>query len=127
MRPVRNYTRAEAARDQAMADFFGVAPVLAPKANVRTMESLLAEITGQLHLAEMEFAPEILADAWTRAAGPFMAQHAQLVGVACQTATIRTSHPAVRYQLNQLKPQIVRVLNNVLGDGSVRTVRILHG
>lgn len=114
-------------REQSLSDFFGVGSVLSPQANIRTMDSILAEIAGQLSLEEANVAPELLASAWQRAVGPFLSTQSELVTLARGTATIRTAHPAVRYELQRLKPQIVRVVNSVLGEGSVRSVRILHG
>lgn len=126
-RPVRNVRRKTREREQALSDLFGVGSVLSPRANIRTMDSILAEIAGQLNVVEADVAPELLADAWQKAVGSFLSTQSELVSLARGTATIRTAHPAVRYELQRLKPQIVREINNVLGDGSVRSVRILHG
>ncbi len=126
-RPVRNMRRETREREQALSDFFGVGSVLSPRANIRTMDSILAEIAGQLNLMEADVAPELLAAAWQKAVGSFLSTQSELVSLARGTATIRTAHPAVRYELQRLKPQIVRVINSVLGDGSVRSVRIIHG
>lgn len=126
-RPVRNIGRESREREQALADFFGVGSVLSPQANIRTMDSLLAEIAGQLNLAQADVAPELLAAAWRKAVGSFLSTQSEFVSLVRGTATIRTAHPAVRYELQRLKPQIVRVINRVLGEGSVRTVRLIHG
>lgn len=126
-RPVRNMRRETREREQSLSDFFGVGSVLSPQANIRTMDSILAEIAGQLNLAEANVAPELLASAWQKAVGSFLSTQSELVSLARGIATIRTAHPAVRYELQRLKPQIVRVINSVLGEGSVRSVRIIHG
>lgn len=126
-RAVRNMQREERERGQALSDFFGCPPVLSPQANVRTMDSILAEIAGQLKLSEANVAPELLSEAWQKAVGTFLASQSELVSLVRGTATIRVLHPAVRYELQRLKPQIVRVANGVLGEGSVRTVRLIHG
>ncbi|MBQ2380067.1 MAG: DUF721 domain-containing protein [Akkermansia sp.] len=127
VRPVRNTTRSERESGQAMADFFGVQPQLNPATNVRSMESVLASLVSKMDISLAEHAPEVLADAWARAVGPFLATKAELLSIARGQARIRTSHPAVRFELTRQKAQIIRALNAALGDGSVKTVQIVHG
>ncbi len=127
LRPVRCVRRSADERAQAMADWMGAAPALSPNAHVRSMDSLLGEVLEGLQLQEEELAPEVLAAAWQRAVGSFLANQAELMSVAGGRASIRTNHPAVRFELGRLKPQILRVLNAELGEGSVKTVRIVHG
>ncbi len=127
VRPVRCERRSAGERAQAMADWLGAAPGLSPSAHVRSMDSLLGEVLEGLQLEEAELAPEILAAAWLRAVGSFLANQAELMSVSGGKACIRTNHPAVRFELGRLKPQILRVLNAELGEGSVKTVRVVHG
>ncbi len=127
LRPVRCEHRRAGERAQALADWLGVGPALSPHAHVRSMDSLLGEVLERLQLSEEELAPEVLASAWQRAVGSFLATQAELVSVAGGRASIRTGHPAVLFELGRLKPQILRVLNAELGEGSVKTVRIMHG
>ncbi len=126
-RAVRCVRSGESARMQALADWLGDGPALSTRANMRSMESLLAEVVESLRLEEQALAPEVLAAAWLRAVGPFLSTRAELLSVAKGTARIRTGHPAVRFELNRLKPQILRVLNAELGEGSVRRVSLVHG
>ncbi len=127
LRPVRCVHSAQDKRAQAVADWLGAAPELSPMAHVRSMESLLAEVVEGLELRQEELAPEVLAAAWLRAVGESLATHAALMSVAGGQASIRTNHPLVRTELMRLKPQIIRVLNAELGEGSVKKVRIVHG
>ncbi|MBR2127020.1 MAG: DUF721 domain-containing protein [Akkermansia sp.] len=127
VRPVRNTSRAERESDQALADFFGVAPQLNPASNTRSMESVLAALISKMDISMAEHAPEVLAEAWQRAVGPFLATKAELLSIARKQARIRTSHPAVRFELMRQKASIIRALNKTLGEGSVTTVQIVHG
>ncbi len=126
-RPVRCERRSTSERNQAMADWVGAAPGLASSAHMRSMDSLLAEVLGGMEFKEETLAPELLAAAWERAAGSFLATQASLMSVSGGKAIIRTNHPLVRMELNQRKLQIIRILNAELGEGSVTTVRIAHG
>lgn len=123
-RAVRFRSREDGCRDQALADFFGSGPLLEDKANVRSMDSLLAEVMADMNLEEA-LAPEILAAAWKKAAGNAMVALSELVSVAGGTACIRVGHPAVRYELTRLKARIIEALNSELGAGSVRFVRFV--
>lgn len=123
-RAVRFRSRADGWRDQALADFFGAGPELDSRSNIRTMDSLLAELMDSMQLEE-SLAPQILAAAWRKAAGAGLATLSELISVAKNTASIRVSHPTVRYELTRLKPQIIRALNTELGPGSVRYVRFV--
>lgn len=127
VRPVRVESTQEVQRAQAMADFFGAAPGLPVRANLRDIDSILAELVTKLDIREADFAPEILNSAWQKAVGSFLATQAQLISVDKKTAVVRTAHPAVRFELQRLRPQIIRALNASLGESCVRTVRITHG
>ena len=126
-RPVRNVTRAERESGQALSDFFGVQPQLSPTANVRSMESVLATLISKMDISVAEHAPEVLADAWLKAVGPFLATKAELLSIVRRQARIRTSHPAVRFELMRQKSAIIRALNAALGEGCVTAVQIVHG
>lgn len=127
VRPVRVASMHEAQRAQALADFYGVAPGLPVRANLRDMDSILAELVTKLNIREADFAPDILNAAWLKAVGSFLATQAQLISVDNKTAVVRTVHPAVRFELQRLRPQIIRALNAALGESCVRSVRITHG
>ncbi len=127
LRPVRCVRRSEDERAQAMADWLGAAPALSPSAHVRSMESLLSEVVEGLKLQEEELAPDVLAAAWQRAVGVSLAMHTELMSVSGGRASIRTAHPLIRSELLRLKSHILCVLNAELGEGSVKTVRIMHG
>lgn len=123
-RAVRFRSKAAGWRDQAMADFFGSAPELCVSDNMRSMDSLLAEVVKSLG-SEESLAPEILAETWQNAAGNALSTLSELVSVADGIACIRVGHPAVRYELTRMKSRIIAALNEQLGSGSVRFVRFL--
>lgn len=127
VRPVRVEMGEKAARNQALADFYGVAPGLPVQANMRDMNSILAELVTRLHVQEADFAPEILNTAWEKAVGSFLATQARLISIDKKSAVVCTAHPAVRFELQRLRPQIIRALNAALGEECVHTVRIAHG
>ena len=127
VRPARYMGRKEREHGQMMSDFYGILPAMSTDANVRSIESVLVSLVERLGVSAAEFAPEVLADAWRKAAGDFLANRAELLTIADNKARIRTSHPAVRYELMQRKSQIIKKLNAVLGEGCVKGVHVVHG
>ena len=114
-------------RAQAEADLFGDTPMLSTGAHLRSISSILTELSGQLNAEVAEIAPELLAQAWQQAVGDFLSTQAELVLISQGQAIIRTSHPAVRFELQRHKKHIIQALNNTLGEGCVQTVRLQHG
>lgn len=127
IRPARYMGRKEREQGQMMSDFYGILPAMSADANVRSIESVLVSLVERLGVSAAEFAPEVMADAWRKAAGDFLSNRAELLTIADCKARIRTSHPAVRYELMQRKAQIIKKLNAVLGAGAVKEVHIVHG
>lgn len=126
LRAERVRSAAQGARDQAMADFLGVGPEISVSANMRGMESLLGEVLESLHLEEETMRPEILAALWKRAVGETLATYTELQSVSRHTARVWVGHPAVRFQLTQLKPKLLQVLNAELGEGCVRSISFVQ-
>ena len=126
-RAVRTEPRGRAADAQTKAAFYGAGDVLPTRSNMHNMQALLSELLDDLNLQEEEFAADILAKAWENAVGPFISGRAELVSVSHGVASIRTAYPTVRFELNRLKPQIIRALNAELGDKTVTSVQISHG
>ena len=127
LRPARFMGREEREKGQMFSDFYGILPELSLDANVRSASSVLVSLVEKLDISAAEFAPSVLADAWHKAAGDFLSTRAELLTIADKTARIRTSHPAVRYELSRRKQHLIRALNNVLGEDCVTGVQIIHG
>lgn len=120
-------TRPQWERGQAEADIYGGHPMLSTGSHLRSAASVLTELLSRLHVEESEIAPEMLAQAWQQAVGDFLSTQAELVSLDQGSAFIKTSHPAVRFELERHKRDIIRALNHTLGEDCVRRVRITHG
>lgn len=127
MAPVRVVTRQHREREQAVADLYGGLPMPSTGERMLPISSILAEVVSRINVQETELAPELLAQAWVNTVGEFLASQSQLVSLAEGVAGIRTSHPAVRFELQRHKQHIIRALNAELGEGSVQKLRVFHG
>lgn len=126
VRAERVRSSSQVARDQALADFYGVAPQLSVTANMRSMESLLGEVLEGLHLDHEAVAPEILAGVWKRAVGDSLASCTELQSISRHTARVWVNHPIVRFELNRIKPKLIQALNAELGEDCVRSVKFVQ-
>lgn len=126
-RAVRYSSKTERDREQAMIDFFGAQPILSLRANMRSMDSILSEITSTLPQEDDTLSPEVLRAGWERAAGAFISSQAELLSIVKGTATIRTSQPAIRYELTRQKNTLIAKLCAEFGGESITGIRILHG
>ncbi len=120
-------TRAREQREQVMADFLGVPLDRSERLSMRSMSSILSEISERLQIREESLAPELLAEAWRDAMGDFFATQAELFSLCDGIATIRTLHPNVRFELNRSRAQVLAKLNAKLGAGSVSKLRVING
>lgn len=124
---VRTISRHTREREQALADLRGGRPMLSTGERLLPISSILAEVLSELKVEEAELAPELLAAAWEKAVGGFLATQAQLTSLSDGVAGVRTTHPAVRFELQRNCKLIITKLNSALGEGSVRRLRIHHG
>ena len=125
-RPERAFTESEHYGRQVMEDFFGEEPLLPVGANVRGMKSLLAEVMSKLNLREGAVDSTVLADAWRKAAGDYLSEHARLVSLSDGLAVIAAAHPAVRFELQRQKESLITALNSVLGMDCVKRLRFIQ-
>lgn len=126
-RPVRCVSSRRRFDGQAFSDFYGVRPELSLRANMRTVDSVLGELLSSMELKVAELAPEVLEEAWRRAAGPVLGPRAQLVSVVKGVATLRTMHPLVHREIVMLRAALMQALNRELGEGSVSSIRVQRG
>ena len=85
------------------------------------------ELLSSMDLKVAELAPEVLEEAWRRAAGPVLGPRAQLVSVVKGVATLRTMHPLVHREIVMLRAALMQALNRELGEGSVSSIRVQRG
>lgn len=123
----RTISRSEREREQAVADFYGDYPFTSTGERLLPVSSILAEVLSRLNVQETELAPELLAKAWQSAVGGFLADQAQLTTLINGVAGVRTSHPAVRFEIQRNSRIIIRRLNAALGEGCVHSLRVHHG
>ena len=127
LRPEPRRTRQQREQQRAFADFEGVidADEILPSSG--NLSAILSQIAKKMQCVDEAVEPDLLAPAWRAAVGDFIAGQAELRSISRGTALISTAHPAVRFELQRLKPRIITALNARFGAGVVKQLRVTHG
>ena len=99
-----------------------------------------ADLNAGIHLAE-KFVAAILRAAgaedglnedqvratWKELAGDFIARHTEPISVKGGNLVLRVTQPALRFQLEQMKPMLLARIREQLGEGRVKTIKFNIG
>ena len=65
--------------------------------------------------------------AWKELAGDFIASHTDPVSVKQGELVLRVSQPALRFQLERMKPELLTRIREHLGPESIKSIHFTHG
>jgi hypothetical protein len=116
----------EAQRARVLAQWRGIGPPLDPNENVSRAGDLLSEIFAKLRLEE-GIEESQLRGAWREVAGEFVAAQTEPVSLQKGVLTLKVLQPSMRFHLEQSRGQILQNLQQALGKGKVRDVRLTIG
>lgn len=99
-----------------------------------------ADLTAGIHLAQ-KFVAAILRAAgaedglhedqvratWKELAGDFIARHTEPISVKGGNLVLRVTQPALRFQLEQMKPMLLTRIRNQLGEGRIKSIKFTLG
>ncbi len=99
-----------------------------------------ADLNAGIHLAE-NFISAILRAAgaedglhedhvratWKELAGDFIGRHTEPISVKSGNLVLRVTQPALRFQLEQMKPMLLQRVREQLGEGRIKTIRFQLG
>lgn len=99
-----------------------------------------ADLNAGIHLAE-KFVTAILRAAgaedglhedqvratWKELAGDFIAAHTEPVSVKSGNLVLRVTQPALRFQLEQMKPMLLKRIRIQLGEDKVKSIKFTLG
>lgn len=69
---------------------------------------------------------ERLREMWKEIAGDFISMHTELVSIRHAELLLRVSQPALRFQLERMKPELLSRIRENLGE-SIKSIRFTHG
>lgn len=99
-----------------------------------------ANLDSGIHLAE-KFVAAILRAAgaedglhedqvratWKELAGDFIARHTEPISVKDGNLVLRVTQPALRFQLEQMKPMLLTRIRSQLGEGRIKSIKFNLG
>jgi predicted nucleic acid-binding Zn ribbon protein len=99
-----------------------------------------ADLNAGIHLAE-KFVTTILRAAgaedglhedqvretWKDLAGEFIARHTEPLSVKGGVLILRVTQPALRFQLEQMKPMLLKRIRNQLGEDRIKSIKFQLG
>ena len=66
-------------------------------------------------------------DTWKELAGDFIARHTEPLSVKGGNLVLRVTQPALRFQLEQMKPMLLKRIRDQLGEGRIKTIKFQLG
>ncbi len=64
---------------------------------------------------------------WKELAGDFIGRHTEPISVKGGNLVLRVTQPALRFQLEQMKPMLLKRIREQLGENKVKTIRFQLG
>ena len=64
---------------------------------------------------------------WKDLAGEFIARHTEPISVKGGHLVLRVTQPALRFQLEQMKPMLLTRIRTQLGEGRIKTIKFQLG
>ncbi len=64
---------------------------------------------------------------WKELAGDFIGRHTEPISVKSGNLVLRVTQPALRFQLEQMKPMLLLRIREQLGEGRIKTIKFQLG
>jgi predicted nucleic acid-binding Zn ribbon protein len=64
---------------------------------------------------------------WKELAGDFIARHTEPISVKGGNLILRVTQPALRFQLEQMKPMLQKRIRDQLGEGRIKSIKFQLG
>lgn len=64
---------------------------------------------------------------WKELAGDFIGRHTEPISVKSGNLVLRVTQPALRFQLEQMKPMLLKRIREQLGEGRIKTIKFQLG
>lgn len=119
-------TRRESIHEELMSEWLGCEKPLNPNKNVSAAGDWVDEILRKQFFADSLDEEELKA-AWKEIAGDFIGANTEPVSAKEGNLVLRVTQPAMRFHLEQLKPQLLKTIQSRFGKDKVRSIRFNLG
>jgi predicted nucleic acid-binding Zn ribbon protein len=118
--------RASRIREEILREWRGADEPGDLGANIHRAEKFVAAILRAAG-AEDGLNEDMVRATWKELAGDFIGRHSEPVSVKAGNLVLRVTQPALRFQLEQMKPMLLKRIREQLGAGKVKTIRFALG
>jgi predicted nucleic acid-binding Zn ribbon protein len=122
----RKPSRAERMREHVLSEWRGADEVPDSSAHVNQASRFIDAILRQAGLSEGIEEQELRA-AWKDLAGEFIARNSEPSSVKGGHLVLRVTQPAMRFQLEQMKPMLLSRIRERLGENRIHSVKFTLG
>ncbi len=119
-------TRRQAIHEELTSEWLGCEKPLNIKSNVSTAGDWVDEILRKQFFAE-SLDEEEIKQAWKEIAGDFIGASTVPVSVKDGHLVLRVTQPAMRFHLDQLKPELLKSIQARFGKEKVKSIRFNIG
>ena len=119
-------TRREGIHDQLMREWLGCEKPDDLSANITRAGAWVDDILRKQFFAESLDEDEVKA-VWKELAGEFIGAHTEPVSVKEGNLVLRVTQPAMRFHLEQMKPELLRKIRERFGAEKIKSVRFTLG
>lgn len=118
--------RREVIHEELVSDWLGCEKPLNFNKNVSTAGDLVDEILRKQFLADSLDEEEVKA-AWKEIAGEFIGANTEPVSAKEGSLILRVTQPAMRFHLEQMKPELLQRIRERFGEDKIKSVRFSLG
>jgi predicted nucleic acid-binding Zn ribbon protein len=119
-------TRRESIHEELTSEWLGCEKPLNPNKNVSAAGDWVDEILRKQFFAD-SLDEEEVKKAWKEIAGDFIGANTEPVSAKEGNLVLRVTQPAMRFHLEQMKPELLRRIRDRFGEGKIKSVRFALG
>ncbi len=113
-------------REEILREWRGIDEPTDLNAGIHLAEKFVASILRAAG-AEDGLQEDHVRSTWKELAGDFIARHTEPVSVKSGILVLRVTQPALRFQLEQMKPMLLGRIRDQLGEGRVQSIKFTLG
>jgi predicted nucleic acid-binding Zn ribbon protein len=124
--PMRKPSRSSSIREEILREWRGGDEPTDLNAGIHRAEKFIAAILKAAG-AEDGLNEDQVRATWKDLAGDFIARHTEPVSVKNGNLVLRVTQPALRFQLEQMKPMLFTRIRQQLGEGKIKSIKFTLG
>lgn len=118
--------RRDRIHEELMSEWLGCEKPLELNENVSAAADWIDSILKKQFFAE-SLNEEEVKTAWKEVAGEFIGSHAEPVSVKDGHLVLRVTQPAMRFHLEQMKPELLRKIKERFGKDKIKSIKFSLG